>query len=173
MGLRGCAAIYFCDASFSGYAGYWFLSIEKAVLFVCDAFTLIEGEMPLRDLRVWESFIPFNDRDGVFEVQIIDHHHPGYTNNLMAPFKLDCELPPSVSKKFGLTVADEMLTEESKIMGTAWRHRNETTGLTKPDFSGQPIFATRPPAELKLPPLRFPGDDGADTSAEQEEEQEE
>jgi hypothetical protein len=25
LGLRGCAAIYFCDASFSGYAGNWFL----------------------------------------------------------------------------------------------------------------------------------------------------
>jgi hypothetical protein len=95
------------------------------VLFVCDAFTLTEGEMPLRDPRVWESFgIPFNDHDAVFEVQIIAQHHPGYTNNLMAPLKLDYELPPSVSKKVGLTVADEMLTEqeESKIMGTAWRH---------------------------------------------------
>jgi hypothetical protein len=103
-------------------------------------------------------------------VQIIAQHHPGYTNNLMVPLKLDYELLPSVSKKFGLTVADEMLTEqeESKIMGTAWRHRNEAT-----DFSGQPIFATRPPAEPKLPPLRFPGDDGPEASAGQEEEQEE
>jgi hypothetical protein len=36
----------------------------------------------------------------------------------------------------------------------------------------QPIFATRPPAELRLPPLRFPGDDGADAFEGQEEQEE-
>jgi hypothetical protein len=36
MGLRRCAAILLSEAIFSGYAGYWFLSIGTAVLFVCD-----------------------------------------------------------------------------------------------------------------------------------------
>jgi hypothetical protein len=68
MGLRATAAILCCEASFDGYAGYWFLSIEKAVLFVCDAFTVVETEMPFRDLRVWESYgIVHGDRDATFE----------------------------------------------------------------------------------------------------------
>jgi hypothetical protein len=55
MGLRGCAAILLSEAIFSGYAGYWILSIGTAVLFVCDSFTMIETDMPFRDPRVWES----------------------------------------------------------------------------------------------------------------------
>jgi hypothetical protein len=53
MDLRGRAAILLCDAAFSGYAGYWFLSIGDAVLFVCDSLTVIDSEsaMPFRDPR--------------------------------------------------------------------------------------------------------------------------
>jgi hypothetical protein len=54
MGLRGCAAILLSEAIFSGYAGYWFLSIGTTVLFVCDSFTMIETEMPPRSARVGE-----------------------------------------------------------------------------------------------------------------------
>jgi hypothetical protein len=75
MGLRGCAAILLSEAIFSGYAGYWFLSIGTAVLFVCDSFTMIGTEMPFRDPCVWESFgLTFGDRDASFGVQVVAQH---------------------------------------------------------------------------------------------------
>ena len=78
MDLRVCAAILLCEAAFSGYAGYWFLFIESAVLFVCDSFAVIEMEMPFRDPRVWECFeMPFNDRNATFEVQVVAKHLGG------------------------------------------------------------------------------------------------
>jgi hypothetical protein len=62
MGLRRCASIMLCDATFSGYAGYWFLAIDTGVLFVCDSFTLLETELPFRDPRVWKSLgMQYND----------------------------------------------------------------------------------------------------------------
>jgi hypothetical protein len=78
MGLRGCAAIPLSEAICSGYAGYWFLSIGTAVLFVCDSFTMIETKMPFRDLRVWECLgITFGDRDASFDVQVVAQHRRG------------------------------------------------------------------------------------------------
>ena len=143
------------------------------MLFVCDSFSVIKTEMPFRDPRVWEGFgMPFNDRDASFEVQIVAKHLGGYTNNLMVPLTLDYPVPADVSDKFGLTVADEMLTKERKreILDTGWRHRNKATGLTKPDASGQPIIATRPPAVPQLPPLRFPSESAAGDPDKEEEE---
>jgi hypothetical protein len=90
----------------------------------------------------------------------------------MVPLKLDYELPAGISKKFGLMVADEMLSaqEEIDIMATARRDRSKATGLIKPDYTRQRLFVTRPPAVPKLPPLHFPGNDGAEANAEQVEE---
>jgi hypothetical protein len=161
MGLRGSAAILLCEAIFSGYAGYWFLSIGTAVLFVCDLFTMIETELPFRNPRVWESFgMTFGDRDASFGVQIVAQHRRGYVTDLMVPLDLSYKLPKSVSEKFGFTVEDEMLSpaKERRIMNVGRRHRNKATGLTMPDATGQPIFATRPPPVPRLPPLHFPGD---------------
>jgi hypothetical protein len=105
MGLRGCAAILLSEAIFSGYAGYWFLSIGTAVLFVCDPFTMIETEMPLRDPRVWESFgMTFGDRDASFGVQVVAQHRRGYITDLMVPLDLSYKLPKSASERFGFTV---------------------------------------------------------------------
>jgi hypothetical protein len=89
--------------------------------------------------------------------------------------KLDYKLPPSTSEKFGLTVEDEKLGERRRrdIMNVGWRHRSKATGLTKPDYTGQPIIiATRPPAEARLGPLVIPGNDGAEASEEEEKHEE-
>jgi hypothetical protein len=160
MSLRGTAAILCCEAAFDGYAGYWFLSIEKAVLFVCDSFTVVETEMPLRDPRVWESFgIVHGDSEATFKTQIVAGRLGGYTNKHAKPLKLDFELPASLSEKFGISATDEILSpeREKERASTGWRNRNKATGLTKPDASGQPIFATKPPPMPRLPPLNFSG----------------
>jgi hypothetical protein len=163
MGLRGCAAILLSEAIFSGYAGYWFLSIGTAVLFVCDSFTMIETEMTFRDPRVWESFgmtLTFGDRDASFGVQVVAQHWRGYVTDLMVPLDLSYKLPKSASERFGFTVEDEMLSsaKEQRIMNVGRRHRNKASGLTMPDATGQPIFATRPPPMPRLPRLHFPDD---------------
>jgi hypothetical protein len=177
MGLRSCAAILLSEAIFSGYAGYWFLFIGTAVLIVCDSFTMIETEMPFRDPRVWESLgMTFGDRDASFDVQVVAQHRRGYTTDLMVPLDLKYKLPASVSEKFGFTVEDEMLSpaeeRRSGIMSVGRRHRNKATGLTMPDATGQPIFATQPPPMPWLSPLHFPGnhEDAGPAGGEQEHE---
>jgi hypothetical protein len=142
-----------CEASFSGYAGSWFLAIDTGVLFVCDSFTLLETEIPFRDPGVWKSLgMVFGDTLAVFEptfdTQLVAKHSPGYTNKLMQPLNLDHKLQPMLSETFGLCASDKNLTaeQERKVVATAWRHRS-ATGQTKPDFLGQPIVATKPEAE--------------------------
>jgi hypothetical protein len=166
MGLRGCASIMLCDATFSGYAGYWFLAIDTGVLFVCDSFTLLETELPFRDPRVWKSLgMQYGDNMAhlkpVFDGQLVAKHSPGYTNKLMQPFTLNHDLPPMLSQKFGLSVADADLT------AAGWRHRS-TTGHTKPDFSGQPLVGTKPEAEPELPPLNYDESAEVDAAAQQD-----
>jgi hypothetical protein len=163
MGLRGCAAILLSEVIFNGYASYWFLSIGTAVLLVCNSFTMIETEMPFRDPRVWESFgMTFGDHDASFGVQVVAQHRRGYVTDLMVPLDLSYKLPKSASERFGFTVEDEMLSpaKEQRIINVGRRHRNNASGLTMPDATGQPIFATRPPPMPRLPPLHFPGDHG-------------
>jgi hypothetical protein len=174
MGLRGCASIMLCDATFSSYAGYWSLAIDTGVLFVCDSFTVLETELPFRDPRVWKSLgMQYGDNMAplkpIFDVQLVAKHSPGYTNKLIQPLTLNHDLQPMLSQKFGLNAADEGLTaeQEEKVMATGWRHRS-ATGHTKPDFSGQPLVETKPEAEPQLPPLNFDESAGANAAAQRD-----
>jgi hypothetical protein len=88
-------------------------------------------------------------------------HQGGYTNKHAQLLKLDFELPASICEKFDISATDEILSAEREktIESTGWRNRNKVTGLTKPDATGQPIFATKPPPMPQLPPLNFGGPD--------------
>jgi len=85
MGLRSIASILLCEAVFSGFAGYWFLAIETGTLFVCDAFTVIETEMPFCNPRVWAGLgMTFGDRNATFKPQLVAKYHPSLSNKLSA-----------------------------------------------------------------------------------------
>jgi hypothetical protein len=85
----------------------------------------------------------------------VAQHRRGYVTDLMVPLDLSYKLPKSASERFGFTVEDEMLSPAKEQRR---RHCNKASGLTMPDATGQPIFATRPPPMPRLPPLHFPGD---------------
>ena len=158
MGVRGIAAILLCSAEFGGFKGYWFLSIEKGVLFLCSSFTLVETELPWRDPRVWAALgIPYGDREATFKVQSFAHLQPGYTNGLPKELKLENPPPPPLSATHGVYAGDDDLTADEKqdILSKGRRHRNKTTGLTQPNWTGNdPIVATHQgPVNLQLPAL--------------------
>jgi hypothetical protein len=153
---------------------YWFLTIDTGVLFVCNSFTLQETELPFRNPRVWKSLeMVYGDKIASFkpisDVQLVVKHSPGCTSKHMQPLTLDHELQPMLSQNFGLNASDEDLTEEQekKVMATGWRYRS-ATGHTKPDFSGQPVFETKPEAEPQVAPLNFDGEAGVDAAAQEE-----